>query len=53
MTTRLERLQQDINDLEQYIQRLKRKGNVSAVQKMTKKMTYLQSYVAENQLSMQ
>lgn len=53
MTTQRERLQRDIKDLEQYIQTLKRKGNQSMVQKMNKKMSYLQNYVAEKQLEMQ
>jgi len=51
MTTQLERLQQDIEDLAQYIQKLEQRGNRTAVTKMTKKMSFLKSYAAEKQLA--
>lgn len=52
MTTQLERLQQDIRELEQYIVKLKHKGKNNLIKKMDKKMTYLQNHYTEKQIEM-
>jgi hypothetical protein len=44
MTTQLERLQQDIRELEQYIVKLNHNGKDNLVKKMERKMDYLQKH---------
>jgi uncharacterized membrane protein (DUF106 family) len=50
MTTQLERLQQDIIELEQYITKLKDKGKMDVIKKMDKKMLFLQSHYSGKQI---
>jgi uncharacterized membrane protein (DUF106 family) len=47
MLTQLERLQQDIKELEQYIVRLKRRGDTNSIKKMRKKVDFIQNHLAE------
>lgn len=53
MVTQLERLKQDIKELEQYIVKLKQRGDTNSIKRMRKKVHFIQSHLAESQEYMQ
>jgi len=55
MTAQFERLNQDVNELETYIQKLKKRKRVneSLISKLKKKKEFLINHITEKQLQMQ
>jgi hypothetical protein len=51
--SQLNRLKQDISELDQYIEKLVERGKEDLVIKLRKKRAYLSSYVAERELATQ
>lgn len=49
MTAQLERLNQDVIELDQYINTVKQRGQYSLVQKLKIKKTFLEDYISEVQ----
>ena len=53
MTTQLERLTQDVNELDQYIKKLQKRGSDDRITKLKNKKQYLIKHIAEIQQVMQ
>lgn len=51
ITNQLDRLKQDCNELDYFIQRLLKEGNDNRVQKIQKKKQYLEEYIQQMQLN--
>jgi hypothetical protein len=51
ITNQLDRLKQDCNELEYFIQRLMKEGNDNRVQKIQKKKQYLEEYIQQMQMT--
>jgi hypothetical protein len=49
MTAQLERLKQDVTELELYINKLQRKGKLDLVSKLSEKRKFLKNHLAEFQ----
>lgn len=53
MPAQLERLRQDIVELEAYIKKLEKRGKKDLIPKIKRKRNYLEKHIAEKQYSMQ
>ena len=53
MTTQLERLKQDVQNLDIFISEVQSTGNAVLVDKLSRKKNMLTSYIAETQLAVQ
>jgi len=53
MTTQLERLKQDVQNLDIFISEVQKAGNTSLVERLSRKKHLLTSYIAETQLAVQ
>ena len=53
MTTQLERLNQDVIELQEYKRKLEKRGRKDLVSKISHKISFLQSHIAEKQVAMQ
>jgi hypothetical protein len=53
LTTQFDRLKQDVIELDNYIAKLKKKGQKDLVSKISRKREYLANHIAEKQQLMQ
>lgn len=53
MTAQFDRLKQDVVELDNYIAKLKKKGQKDLVSKLSHKREYLANYIAEKQQALQ
>jgi hypothetical protein len=51
--TQLQRLRQDVEELDSYITKLKEKGKFELIPKLERKRNYLSAYVSSRQTAMQ
>jgi len=52
-TSQLQRLRQDVSELDSYIAKLKEKGKHDLILKLQKKRNYLNAYVSSRESAMQ